>query len=87
MIQRQHSRSGARGQTTVEYLMLIAAAFITAYIMVSGPLSKFTSGMLGTMRGSLQNVVQNGEMTPGAAIQDGQRGHPSDPTRYKALHL
>lgn len=75
------------GQTVVEYLLLMAAAFITSYIVMTGPMSKFTSLMLATIRSSLANVVQNGELQPGQVLQPGQGGHPGDPARSKPLHL
>ena len=75
------------GQTTVEYLLLLAMTFITAYLMVTGPVSRFTQLMLFTIRASLANVVQNGELNPGQVYAPGQPGHPSSPTRFKALHL
>ena len=75
------------GQTTVEYLLLIAMSFLTAYFLVTGPVSKFTQLMLSTIRSSLANVVQNGEIASGQVFQPGQAGHPSDRKRFRPLHL
>ena len=76
-----------RGQTVVEYLMLLALTFITSYLMVTGPVANFTKLMLATFRSSLVNVVQNAELQPGQQVEPGEGGHPSDPARGKALHL
>ena len=75
-----------RGQTVVEYLLLLSAAFITTYLVMTGPMANFTRLMLATIRSSITNVVQNGELTPGQVSQPGQGGHPGDPARSKALH-
>jgi len=80
-------REGQRGQTTIEYLMLIAAATVTALIIVNGPLATYTGKMLSDIRGSLGNLVRNGELSAGAPLEAGQAGHPSDGARMKALHL
>ena len=76
-----------RGQTVVEYLMLMALAFITGYIVATGPMANFAKLMLATFRSSLVNVVQNAELKPGEQIEPGEGGHPSDPARAKPLHL
>lgn len=70
----------------VEYLLLLAAAFISGYIIVTGPLATFTSNMLGNIRGTVQNVVRTGELDAKGATP-GQAGHPSRPERLKPLHL
>ena len=80
-------RLGRKGQTTIEYMMLLGAAFITSYLIVTGPMASFTRQMLGTIRSALVNVIQNGELQPGEVLQPGQGGHPGDPARAKALHL
>jgi uncharacterized protein (UPF0333 family) len=76
-----------RGQAVVEYLLLLSAAFITTYIVMTGPMAQFTRQMLATIRSSLVNVVQNGELSPGQVSSPGQSGHPGDPARTKALHF
>lgn len=76
-----------RGQTTVEYLLLLAATFVTSYFVVTGPMSNFTRQLLGTIRSALTNVVQNGELTPGEVLNPGQAGHPGDPARAKPVHF
>ena len=75
------------GQVVVEYLLLLAMTFITAYIfMTVGPLPRFTSQMLNDIRNRLANVVRNGQMDAGG-LEPGTPGHPSDPQRLKGLHL
>lgn len=80
-------KNNERGQTTIEYLLLLSAAFITTYIVMTGPMADFTRQMLATIRSSLVNVVQNGELTPGQVNTPGQAGHPGDPVRAKPLHF
>ncbi len=84
---QRRNRQNQRGQTTVEYLLLLGAAFITTYLVMTGPMATFARLMISTIRSSLINVVQNGELTPGEVLQPGQNGHPGDPVRTKALHL
>lgn len=75
-----------RGQTTVEYLLLMALTFITAYIMITGPISTFTADMINRLRAGMGNMVQNGDLTSGPIVQPGTAGHPGDLTRLKRLH-
>lgn len=75
-----------KGQTTVEYLMLLGATFITAYFMITGPFATFTSGMITQIKSVTGNIVRNGEMS-GKGIEPGTAGHPAQPNRLKALHL
>ena len=79
--------ANTRGQAIVEYLMLLAAAFITTYLVITGPMASFTTSMIQTIRGAMGNVVQNGELTPGQVRQPGEPGHPGDPVRVRPLHL
>lgn len=79
-------RKDQRGQTTVEWLMLMGAAFITSYLVLTGPLSSFTNDMLINIRQVTGNIVRNGELTNEGRTQ-GSRGHPSDKTRLRPLHL
>lgn len=75
------------GQVVVEWLLLMAMAFITAYlIMTAGPLPTFTTKLIGDIRSRLGNVVRNGEMETTGGEQ-GSAGHPSDSRRMKPLHL
>lgn len=76
-----------RGQTSLEYLLLLSVAFITSYIMITGPLATFTQLTLVTIRSALGNVIRNGEMKPGTVAEPGEDGHPSNPARLKPLHL
>lgn len=79
--------SSRKGQTVVEYLMLMALCFVTGFLMVTGPVANFTRLMVATIRSSIVNVVQNAELRPGEQLEPGEGGHPSDPTRGKPLHL
>ncbi len=75
-----------RGQTSLEYLMLLAMTFIVAYIMVRGPVARFTQGIFETLFTGIQNVVENAEWSADKP-QFNQSGHPSDQRRLKPLHL
>lgn len=76
-----------RGQTTIEYLLLMAVTFVVAYTMITaGPLPRFASGMLSDIRARLGNVVRNAEMDNKGA-EPGTAGHPSNPERLRPLHL
>lgn len=75
-----------RGQTSVEYLMLLAVAFITAYIMVTGPLADFTTAMVDNIRNNIQNMVKHAEWN-GEGIEISNPLHPSNPERVRPLHL
>ncbi len=76
-----------RGQTSVEYLLLLTVAFITAYFVVTGPLSLPTRYILVTIRSGIANTVRNGEWKEGQIVPTGAKGHPGDPARFQALHL
>jgi len=76
-----------RGQTSLEYLMLLSVAFIAAYIIITGPLSQFTRLTLVTIRSGIQNTVRNGEWLEGEVVGPGEKGHPGDPDRLKPIHF
>ncbi len=76
-----------RGQTSIEYLMLMAVTFVAAYIMITRPLAGFVSGMITEIRVGILNVIQHGEWAPGQIITPGQPGHPGDPKRLRPVHL
>ncbi len=80
-------RKGQGGQTSVEWLLLMAVAFITAYIVITGPVATFARDMVAGIKVGLLNIVQNAELTTSAPVTAGSAGHPSDPRRMKALHL
>ncbi len=69
-----------RGQTSVEWLMLMAAASLTAFVVISGPISNFTIGFVKEIRDFTQNIVLRGESDPKAPP-------PSDPKRFRPVHL
>jgi hypothetical protein len=83
VFQRLHHRSG---QTSLEYLMLLSLAFITAYIVIRGPMSIFTRRLLGNIFSGIQNLVTNAEWTTDD-LQPFQGSHPSSQKRLKPLHL
>ena len=78
---------GNKGQTSLEYLLLLSVTFIASYIMITGPLASFTKTMLLQVRATLGNVVRNGEMKEGEVAQPGEPGHPSDPKHLRPVHL
>ena len=69
-----------RGQTMVEWLMLIVASFTTAYFIITVPFADFTRKFLKEIRTYTQNIVLKGESEPKAA-------NPSDQKRFKPVHL
>ncbi len=84
---RKRRRRGQSGQTSVEYLLLLSVAFITAYIVITGPVATFAAGMVNGIKVGLLNVVQNAELTTSAPVTAGSAGHPSDAKRMQPLHL
>jgi len=84
---RLHCRSREKGQTMLEWLLLMAMVFITGYLLITGPVARFTKFLLLDLRSRVRNVIQNAEMTPGELSGPGEAGHPMDPARLKALHL
>ena len=76
-----------RGQTSLEYLMLLSVAFIAAYVGITVPLSTFTRLTLATIRGGIQNTVRNGEWKEGEVVGPGEKGHPGDQDRLKPVHF
>lgn len=79
-------KSDKRGQTFLEYLLLMAAAFLTSYLVITGPLSTFTRTLLTDIRNGLSNVVEHAEWTS-ESIEPGKGKHPGNPERLKAVHL
>lgn len=75
-----------RGQTSLEYLLLLVAAFITTYIVTTGKIADFTRGTLFKIRSGLRNTVRNGEWKEGDVTLSGQKGHPGDPARHRPIH-
>ena len=76
-----------RGQTSLEYLMLLAVAFVASYIVITGPLATFTRLTIFRIRGGIQNTVRNGEWREGEVQAPGEKGHPGDPDRLKPVHF
>jgi Flp pilus assembly pilin Flp len=75
-----------KGQTAVEYLLLLAACFITAYLMIRGPVATFTKDTLTNILFGIKNVVTHGEWS-GEELEFAKKGHPASPGRLKPLHL
>lgn len=75
-----------RGQTSLEYLLLLGATFVAAYIMVQGPVARFTTELFSNITSGIQNLITNAEWTS-ETLEYGQTGHPSHKDRLKPLHL
>jgi uncharacterized protein (UPF0333 family) len=76
-----------RGQTSVEYLFLLSLVFITAYIILTGPLSRFTNSTFNNIESVLQNMVASGELDTGNVQVNGGTGTPMDQRRFRPVHL
>ncbi|NDC23394.1 MAG: hypothetical protein EBZ49_04615 [Proteobacteria bacterium] len=74
-----------RGQSVVEYLLLTLAAAVTAFFILP-EFGQFTVQTLEDIRERLGSVAKDGELSQ-SEKQPGQKGHPSDPERFKALHF
>jgi len=70
----------------VEYLMVLALAAGSAYLVVTGPVQAFTRLMVATIRSTIVNVVQNAELRPGEQAETGSGDHPGAANRGKRLH-
>jgi hypothetical protein len=66
--------------------MLLSLAFITAYIVIRGPMATFTARLLGNIFSGIQNLVTNAEWTSDD-LQPFSGNHPSSQRRLKPLHL
>ncbi len=78
-------KNNESGQTLVEYLLLIAASAITAYLIVSrGPLPEFTMKMLQSLKGAITSILRTGEIENTGDFSD--KRHPSSKERLKAVH-
>lgn len=75
-----------KGQTSIEWLLLLLMAFITAYVMIQGPVASFTKDLLTNVMSGIQNLITNAEWT-GDELQTGTGKHPSAPGRLKPMHL
>ncbi|MBI1859301.1 MAG: hypothetical protein HYR96_00070 [Deltaproteobacteria bacterium] len=75
-----------KGQTSIEYLLLTATAFMVSYLIITGPLSSFTKTLLSDIRNGLGNVVEHAEWTTDS-IEPGKGKHPGNPARLKPVHL
>ncbi|MCB0406421.1 MAG: hypothetical protein KDD51_16685 [Bdellovibrionales bacterium] len=75
-----------RGQTAVEYLLLLAVAFITTFIMMSGPIGNYVGNFITAMQTNMQNFIKNSEWGPDEVdLNDPE--HPSSPQRLRPLHF
>lgn len=75
-----------RGQTSLEYLLLLAATFIAAYLMVRGPIGKFTNQMFANIFSGLQNLITYAEWSS-EEMEAPTGSNPASPDRLKPLHL
>ncbi len=79
-------KNNESGQTLVEYLLLVAAASITAFLIISrGPLPGFTTRMLQEIKGAIQGISRTAEVENGA-VGFNDKKHPSNKERLKAVH-
>lgn len=69
-----------RGQTTIEWIMLLAASFTTGYFIITGPFATFTTDLLTKIRVFTNNIVLQGE-------SDAKAAPPLTPKRFKPVHL
>jgi hypothetical protein len=74
-----------KGQTVVEFLLLTLAAAATAFFILP-EFGTFTVKTIEDIRSKLGSVAKDGELSE-TEKQPGQRGHPSNPERFKALHF
>lgn len=75
-----------RGQTVVEYLLLLAVTFITTFLMMSGPIGNYVNSFITAMQTNMQNFIKNSEWGPDE-VEIGNPEHPSSPSRLKPLHI
>ena len=67
--------------------MLMAAAFLATYIIVTGPLANATLYIVASIKSGILNTVQNGEWREGEVVGPGEADHPGSPGRFRAVHL
>jgi len=79
-------KNNEKGQTVVEYLLLLSVTFIVAYIMITRPLAEFTTNLLDNITSGIGNLVHHAEWT-GGEISVNHQDHPANPVRLRALHL
>ena len=75
-----------KGQTSIEYLLLLAVVFIAAYLMMTRPLADFTRQFLSDIRSGISNVIQHAEWS-NEQIAVGNPRHPASRERFRPLHL
>lgn len=81
-----HPLKNRRGQTSLEYLLLLAVTFIAAYIMVRGPVGTFTKELFTHITSGIQNLITHAEWSS-EQLDYGRPGHPTSTNRLKPLHL
>ncbi|MEZ4751230.1 MAG: hypothetical protein R3B54_11600 [Bdellovibrionota bacterium] len=70
----------------MEYLLLLAVAFITTFIMMSGPIGNYVNNFITAMQTNMQNFIKNSEWGPDEVdLNDSE--HPSAPERLRPLHF
>ena len=75
-----HLLKNRRGQAIVEWVLLMAASSLIAFLMLTGPVANFTSDLLTKVKDYTGNIVLMGESTANAP-------RPTDPKRFKPVHL
>ena len=80
--------AGERGQTSIEYILLLLLTFMTGYLLITGPIATFTNLTIVTIRAALGNVILAGELTPasGQLIQPNDPLNPANPARLQPVH-
>ena len=75
-----------KGQTSVEYLLLMATAFLSAYLIITGPMSSFTRQLLAHIRSGISNAITHAEWSE-RTIVPAKDMHPGNPQRTRPVHL
>ena len=76
----------SRGQTSLEYLMLLVLVFVTSYFMVTGPMADFTQRTILDIRSGIQSTVRNAQWKS-AEQEPGTPSHPSNRNRFRPIHF
>lgn len=79
-------KTDRKGQTSLEYLLLMATTFLVSYLIMTGPLSGFTRQLLIDIRAGIGNAITHAEWTD-EPIERGKDKHPGNPSRVRPVHL
>jgi len=69
-----------RGQAVVGWLMVLAAASLVAFVVLTGPIASFTTDLLAKVQLYTKNIVLRGEA-------DVRAPSPTAAKRFKPVHL